>query len=728
MASIANAIQITNGTAKTFDSINKSINVVINNFKKLNVESSSAINTSSISAAAAKLSNIEKSFNNIKSAISATTGKMKTFNSTITSQVSASTTKLSKMTNSFNSIKSEISAATGKMKTFNSTITSGVSTTAKLSKMTNSFNNTKSQKSETAGKKKTFASSFQEGVAGVSGFTEKVKGIASSVWPAVKAGMALSDSFARQNTNLALVNDGTQSQAALQNKVFAAAQNSRSSYEGTAATVTKLGGMSKDDFKTNDEAIYFTELMNKAFSGVDASSAASGIEQITQAMVSGKLQGEDLMSVMEKAPMLAESISKYTGKSQEELTSGDGVSDDVIKNSLFSSASDINTAFNDIPATFEQLGIKLKNSILQAVGPILLAVSEGAAWISSNWSTLEPIFWGLVAAVAAFTVGLGILKVVTFLLALEQMGLNVALIACPLILIAVLIGVIIGYIVKWVQSVGGIQVAWLIVVNALLTAWDWLKIGFFTGVYFVMDLFDKLKLGISSASVGIQNFMGDMAVKVLTILQDMVNGAIGLINVFIGALNNIPGVKINAISEVDFGDTAKLQNEAAKKARNAELEDYRTEVESNIANRAVKIEQMKTDARAATAERQNGIAAAQADAAARAKTGETKKAGGSTASAANSYSNNQALQNNIANTAANTGAMKNSMDVSEEDLKYMKDIAEQEVINRFTTSEIKVDMTNNNNINSNLDLDGVVAYMEKQVNESLMVSAEGAHN
>lgn len=651
MATIANTLLLTDGKSNVFDSINKSIVVATNSCKALSTVYENVIEVDSYSVVSEKISPAESAFDNIKSQISGSAGKMKTFSGNI-----------------------------------------------------------------------------QEGVAGVSGLAEKVKGIASSVWPAVKAGMALSDSYARQNSNLEAVNDGNQSSVALQNKVFAAAQNSRNSYAGTAETVTKLGGMSKDDFKTNDEAIYFTELLNKSFSGIDASSAASGIDQITEAMVSGKLQGEDLMSVMEKAPMLAESISKYTRKSPEELMAGDGVSDDVIKNAVFSSAGDINTAFNDIPATFEQVGIKLKNSIIQAIGPILMAVSAGAGWISSNWSMLEPIFWGLVAAVAAFTVGLGILKVVTFLLSLAQMGLNVALIACPLILIAVIIGVIIGYIARWVQSVGGIQIAWLIVVNALLTAWDWLKIGFLTGVYSVMDFVSTMLLKIMSVSVGIQNVMGDMKVGVLTILQDMVNGAIGLINEFIGALNNLPGVKINAISEVDFGATARLENEAAKKARNAELEDYRTNVESGIADHAAKIEQMKADARAATAERQKEIDAAQADAAARAKAQEAKKGGSSASSPANSYSNNQALQNNVATAAANTGAMKNSMDVSEEDLKYMRDVAEQEVINRFTTSEIKVDMTNNNNINSNLDLDGVVSYMEQKVNESLMISAEGAHN
>ena len=84
--------------------------------------------------------------------------------------------------------------------------------------------------------------------------------------------------------------------------------------------------------------------------------------------------------------------------------------------------------------------------------------------------------------------------------------------------------------------------------NAILTAWDWVKIGFMTGVYWVMDLFNKMQIGFKKVSVNIANFMGDMKANVLTLLQNMVNGAIDIINGFIDVLNKIPGVSIDTIA------------------------------------------------------------------------------------------------------------------------------------------------------------------------------------
>lgn len=153
----------------------------------------------------------------------------------------------------------------------------------------------------------------------------------------------------------------------------------------------------------------------------------------------------------------------------------------------------------------------------------------------------------------------------------------------PLFWIAIAIGVVVAAIYQWVQSVGGLKVAWLICVNAVLTAWDWVKIGFMTGVYFVMDLWNRLQLAFYTAGVNIQNFMGDMKVGVLMILQNMVNGAIDIINGFIGVLNKIPGVSIDAIEKVTFGTTAQLENDAAKQARAADLAAYQDQINSQIA-------------------------------------------------------------------------------------------------------------------------------------------------
>ncbi len=548
----------------------------------------------------------------------------------------------------------------------------------------------------------------------------KVKDYSSKI----KEGMAMVDKYSNQNARLSQMTDKRQSTGELQHRVYSAANNSRSGYDSTVATVTKLGLSAKGKFKDNNEILGFTELMNKSFAGAESGEATKSIDKITDAMVSGKLKGEDMASVFQNAPALGQAVSKYTGQSQQQLIAGNGVSAEVLKNSVLSASDQINAKFATMPVTFQQIGTTIKNTLFEAFIPVMAAIANAATWVYNNWSTVAPIFWGLAAAVGAYAIGLGISTIATTMQKIAQVGLNSSLFSCPLLLIALLIGVVIGYIYKWVQSVGGIHVAWLIVVNAILILWDALKISFLTGVYWVIDLWNLMMVGMKSAGVGIQNFMGDMKVGVLTILQNMVNGAIDIINKFIGLLNNLPGVSIDAISHVNFGTQAKVQNEAEKAAREADLEQYKQKMDSIKQQHDADIAKRTAEADAERQKREDNIENAKAQAAKKDKSASNFNVPGyKTGGIADSDT-----KNNIANTAANTGAMKDSMQVSEEDLKYMRDIAEQEVVNKFTTAEIKVDMTNHNNINSNLDLDGIVSYMEQKVYETMSVAAEGVYN
>lgn len=557
----------------------------------------------------------------------------------------------------------------------------------------------------------------------------KVKGFL----PKIKEGMAMVDKYTNQNARLSQMTDKGQSAGELQHLVYSAANNSRSGYDRTAATVSKLGLSAKGKFKDNNEIIGFTQLMNKSFAGAESGEATKGIDKITDAIVSGKLKGEDMASVFQNAPALGQAVSKYTGQSQQQLISGNGVSAEVLKNSVLSSSDQINARFATMPATFQQIGTTINNILFEAFIPVMAAIANAATWIYNNWASIAPVFWGIAAAVGAYAIGLGISTIATTLQTIAQNGLSKSLFSTPLFWIALVIGVIIGLIYSWIQSVGGIHVAWMIVVNAMLILWDALKISFFTGVYWVVDLWNLMMLGMKAAGVGIQNFMGDMKVGVLTILQDMVNGAIDIINKFIGLLNKVlPDISIKAVSHVTYGTQAKLQNEAEKSAREADLEKYKQNVASikqqhdaDIFNRQV---QMGTDMQ----KRQANIDIAMAKAKKEKSDPKfnvpgykslTNSAAAKTAGVADSD-----MKNHIANTAANTGAMKDSMQVSEEDLKYMRDIAEQEVVNKFTTAEIKVDMTNHNNVNSKLDLDGIVSYMEQKVYETMSVAAEGVYS
>lgn len=546
------------------------------------------------------------------------------------------------------------------------------------------------------------------------GLLDKVKGIAMSMGIAFggKKILELSDEMSSTNARLDLMNDGLQTTDELQNMIFQSAQRSRTAYMDTASVVAKLGILAKGSFSSNEEMIAFAEQMNKQFKigGASIQEQTSAMYQLTQAMASGRLQGDEFRSIMENAPLLAQAIAEKMGKTVGELRemSSQGlITADVIKGALFDAAEETNAKFAALPMTFGQVATVIGNTLLQTFDPIIQTIGKGAQFIYDNWSTIEPIFYGLAAAIGVYTVATGIATGVEWLQVAANRALALSLLSNPIGWIALAIGVLIGFIYKWVQSVGGVKVAWMICMNAIMTAWDWVKIGFFTGIYWILDLWDKMKLGMLTAAVGIADFMGDMKANVLTILQNMVNGAIGILNNFIGILNQVPGVSIGVIGEVTFGTSAQLKNEAEKTARAAGLEAYKTSIDAGMADRDAKLIQMQTDAVTATATRKAEIDAAKIDAL-------SNKDDGSA--------------NNIATTAANTGAMKDSMKASEEDMKYLRDIAEQEVINRFTTAEIKVDMTNHNNINSEIDLDGVVAHLEQKVYETMNIAAEGVHS
>ncbi|MDI3500881.1 MAG: hypothetical protein PWP22_652, partial [Thermoanaerobacter sp.] len=379
-----------------------------------------------------------------------------------------------------------------------------------------------------------------------------------------------------------------------------------------------------------------------------------------------------------------------------------------------SAADDIENKFREMPMTFGQIGTIVGNTLLQTFEPVIQGIGKGAQWIYDNWSTLEPIFWGLTAAVGAYVAITGIQTAVTWLSVEANRALIATMLSNPVLWIALAIGVLIGMIYKWVQSVGGLEIAWKIAMNGILTAWDWVKIGFFTGVYWVLDLWDKLRLGIMKASVAIQNFMGDMKAGVLSILENMVNSAIGIINDFINLLNKIPGVSIDTIQKVTFGTTAQMENDAAKRAREADLQNFKNNIEAGMAARDAALSQMKYDAITATAQRQAEINVMRAETAAKeANTGFSFD-----------YDN---MMNNIADIAGNTARMADSMEISEESLEYMRDLAEQQAINRFTTAEINIEMNNENHINSELDLDGIVAHLEDKVYETMVIAAEGVH-
>lgn len=534
----------------------------------------------------------------------------------------------------------------------------------------------------------------------------------------VKKVLEPADSMTTTRARLGLMNDGLQTTAELQDMIMESANRSRAAYSTTADAVAKMGIMAGDAFSSNEELIAFSELINKQFTiaGTSAAGIDAAMLQLTQAMSSGVLRGEELNSVFEQAPTIIQTIADYLGvpigKIREMAAEGQ-ITSTIVKNAMLASADEINAKFASMPMTFSQVWTIAKNIALEAFTPVLTLIGQGAQWIYDNWSTIAPIFWGLAAAALGYAVALGIQTAATWIATGAAQAFFTTLLTNPLFWIALAIGVVVAAIYKWVQSVGGLKVAWLICVNAVLTAWDWVKIGFMTGVYFVMDLWNRLQLAFYTAGVNIQNFMGDMKAGVLMILQNMVNGAIDIINGFINTLNKIPGVNISLIEQVTFGTTAQLENEAAKQARAADLAAYQDQINSQIAERDAALDAMKVEARVATAQRDAEIAAARAEAAA--------------AGNKNDEPDWAAYQDAARNVdhVGSVGSVDEDVNIAEEDLKFLRDVAEMRYVQNFVTltPTVAVDAK----ISEKVDVDEVVDRIENRLETEFEAAAEGVY-
>lgn len=534
--------------------------------------------------------------------------------------------------------------------------------------------------------------------------------------------LQLADSMTTTRARLDLMNDGLQTTAELQDMIVKSANRSRAAYSTTADAVAKMGIMAGDAFSSNEELIAFSELINKQFTiaGTSAAGIDAAMLQLTQAMSSGVLRGEELNSVFEQAPTIIQTIADYLGvpigKIREMAAEGQ-ITSTIVKNAMLASADEINAKFASMPMTFSQVWTIAKNIALEAFTPVLTLIGQGAQWIYDNWSTIAPIFWGLAAAALGYAVALGIQTAATWIANGAAQAFFTTLLTNPLFWIALAIGVVVAAIYKWIQSVGGLKVAWLICVNAVLTAWDWVKIGFMTGVYFVMNLWNRLQLAFYTAGVNIQNFMGDMKAGVLTILQNMVNGAIDIINGFINVLNKIPGVSIDAIEKVTFGTTAQLENDAVKQARAADLAAYQDQINSQIAERDAALSAMKSEARAATAQREAEIAAAKAESAA--------AGNGSTEPDWSAYANTDPGDIGNVDHVGSVGSIDEDVNIAEEDLKFLRDVAEMRYVQNFVTltPTVAVDAK----ISEKVDVDEVVDRIESRLETEFEAAAEGVY-
>lgn len=364
--------------------------------------------------------------------------------------------------------------------------------------------------------------------------------------------ISLTDQLTSSAARLGLMAGEGESVASIQEDIFAAAQRSHTEYLEMADTVGKLKLLSGDAFSSTQEAVLFAEQLSKQFAiaGTDITAATGATRQLVQALGSGVLRGDELNSVFEAAPTIIQSIADYMQVpigSIRDMASEGRLTADIIKRAMFASAEATNAKFKAMPMTIGQIWQVASNNILKAAQPMLEALAEGARFIYDNWSVIGPILAGVATGILAIAAALAVHAVNTWLSVAANKAFVDSLLTNPFIAIAVIIAIIIAKIAEWVEAVGGMEVAWLIVSDAIISGWDWFLNKIQAGVYFFLNAWDNMGIGMAKIGNGIVDFIGGVRVAILKILQNMANGAIDIVNQIIDALNTLPEVSITPV-------------------------------------------------------------------------------------------------------------------------------------------------------------------------------------
>lgn len=589
----------------------------------------------------------------------------------------------------------------------------------------------------------------------------------------------ISDELVQTTSRLNMMNDGVQTTAELVNMVYAAAQDARGSFGQMADVVARFGNNAKDAFSSSEEVVAFADLIQKqmTIAGASTQEAANAELQLSQALGSGVLRGDELNSIFEQAPNLIQNIADYLdvpiGKIREMAADGE-LSADVVKAAIFSAADDINSKFNEMPMTWGQIWQSMQNTALIAFQPVLqrlndLANSEAfqtfiqgaieamatlanillnvfevaasvGAFIGDNWSIIAPIIYGVIAALGAYLAIMGIVNAITaisaaidatkaaadalaagqtFLWTVQQYGLNAALAACPITWIIVLIIALIAIIFA--------------VCNAIAKMTGIANSGFGVitgGVNVVIQFFKNLGLTVANIALGIGNAIAALASNMMTAFHNaicsvqswfynLLSTALSVIEGICSALNKLPFV------EFDYSGISSAADDYAAKASEAagNKEDYQSI--SDAFNEGFTTfdafqDGWASDAFNAGAAWGDGIADKVSNFSLSDVFGQTDIPNvGDYTSGFNDAIANSGVGDSIGNIDDNTGKIKDSLDVTEEDLKYLRDIAEQESINRFTTAEVTINQTNNNNVSSDTDLDGFITALDDAMGEAI---------
>ena len=600
----------------------------------------------------------------------------------------------------------------------------------------------------------------------------------------------ISDELASTKARLNLLVDDGGSIEALEQKIMASAQRSRSAYFDTASAVAKLGLNAGNAFNGDmNQVIAFMEQVNKQFviGGATAQEQSNAMIQLTQAMAAGALRGEELNSILDGAPGIARAIEKYMGIAEGSIktVAQEGkVTAEVVKNAMFAMADETNAKFDSMPKTWAQIWVDMKNQALSMFAPILTKINQignstkfqkvttglinGLAAVANvassaldiliaiasvfvdNWGIIQPLVLGIAAAMLLYNGYLiannaitaisnaqkGLAAVQAYKAAVAnttlattekaeamakasataaQYGFNAALLACPLTWILLIIIAVIAAIYMIVAAINKLT-------GSTISA-----TGIICGVVAVAGAF-VLNCAIGVLNAIIQAIWTIFVAPFLGIVEWILNVCNGGFNSFGDAVANLIGQIIGwflnlgkvvtTIIDAIFGTdwTSGLES-----LQSAVTSWGKNENAITLDKNAPTIDYRATYSGAWDAGYDFGQGIDD-------KIGGMFDASGLDSMGTFDLSNTlDGIYGNTGDTAANTAATADALDIAEEDLAYLRDIAEREAINRFTTAEIKVEQHNENHISKDADLDGIMDAWANDFAEKLEVSEEGVH-
>ncbi len=642
-----------------------------------------------------------------------------------------------------------------------------------------------------------FNQEIQEGTQQANELTNTIKNAVLAFVSIQSVGKALniSDELVQTTSRLNMMNDGLQSTQELVNMVYAAAQDARGSFSEMADVVARFGNNAGDAFGSSEEVVAFADLIQKqmTIAGASTQEASNAMLQLSQALGSGVLRGDELNSIFEQAPNLIQSIADYLdvpiGKIREMAADGE-LSADVVKAAIFASADEINAKFEEMPMTWGQIWQSMKNTAMIAFQPVLQRLNDIAnseafqtfvngaieamatlanvvlnifeligtvgGFIADNWSIISPIIYGVIGALAVYAAYLGIVKGIelasaaasavmavgkglyaaatmiatgaTWAQTTAQLGLNGAMYACPIVWIIMLIIALIAIIFAVCSAI------------AKLTGVANSGFGVITGgINVVIQFFKNLGLTVANIALGIGNAIAALGSNIMTAFHnaicsvqawwyDLLSTCLSVIESICAALNKLPFV------EFDYSGISNAADDYAAKAAEAagNKEDY-TSISDAFNDGFSTFDTFQdgwaADAFDAGASWGDGVADAVSNFSL------SDVFGGTDIPNVDDYTSgfsdaiaNSGVGDNLGSIADDTGAIKDNMDITQEDLKYLRDIAEQEAVNRYTVAEINIDQSGmQNNISSGDDIDGFMTKLTDSVNEAVDNMTEGVH-